>query len=151
MLMQRFNFLQAMLLTLLVSMLPIGKATAQEAYAHCDNNGTLTFYYDTERNTREGTTYDLNDDIKVVENDGYEDYADPGWLKASFTAVVFDPSFADARPTSTYRWFSGRIGLTSITGLTYLNTSEVTVMSFMFDNCYYYCPLNIDILSHICA
>ena len=43
--------------------------------------------------------------------------------------MVIDPSFADARPTSTRSWF---IAAPSITGLNYLNTSEVTDMSHMF-------------------
>ncbi len=125
-----------MLLTFLVSMLPIGKAAAQEAYAEYDNNGTLTFYYDTARNSREGTTYDLNDD-SYIEGFGY---AKPGWVedggpRVNVTTVVFDPSFAKARPVSTCAWFSGMNSLTSIDGLTYLNTSEVTIMQSMFSGC----------------
>lgn len=49
--------------------------------------------------------------------------------------VVFDPSFADARPTSTYGWFLGMQFLKSIKGLEYLNTSEVTRMDDMFHAC----------------
>ena len=50
--------------------------------------------------------------------------------------MVFDPSFADARPTTTWGWFYGMWNLESIEGLTYLNTSEVEIMAFMFDSCY---------------
>ena len=100
-----------------------------EAYAcYTSSNTTLTFYYDTQRGSRPGTTYDLNTDTN-----------DPGWrsdgINSSVTQVVFDPSFADARPTSTYRWFSYMIYLQSITGMQYLNTSEVTNMTYMFDQC----------------
>ncbi len=51
------------------------------------------------------------------------------------TKVVFDSSFANARPTSTYGWFWDMVNLTTITGFNYLNTSEVTNMSYMFADC----------------
>jgi surface protein len=51
------------------------------------------------------------------------------------TRVVFDPSFAGARPTTTYQWFYFMENLQSITGLNYLNTSEVTNMAMMFSLC----------------
>ena len=51
------------------------------------------------------------------------------------TKVVFDPSFAGARPTTTYDWFYDMTNLQSITGLSYLNTSEVTNMAWMFGGC----------------
>ena len=102
-------------------------ASAQEAYAvYTEDNTTLTFYYDTQRSSRTGTTYGLN-----------TGNSSPGWSanRASVTSVVFDSSFANARPTSTYYWFSQMNNLTNITGMEYLNTSEVTNMSYMF----YYC------------
>ena len=98
----------------------------KEAYAcYTPSNTTLTFYYDSQRYSRTGTTYNLNaDDIN------------PGWrsdgTNTSVTRVVFDPSFAVARPTTTYRWFNNMTGLTTISGLHYLNTSEVTNMQNMF-------------------
>ncbi len=100
-----------------------------EAYAvYTPENTTLTFYYDTERSTRPGTTYDLNTGAH-----------DPGWYTdgtyANVTKVVFDPSFAGARPTTTYEWFYVMKKLQSITGMDYLNTSEVTDMRYMFCGC----------------
>ena len=100
-----------------------------EAYAcYTPSNTTLTFYYDTQRSSRSGTTYDLN-----------KGYAHPGWesdgTNASVTKVVFDPSFAGARPTTTWSWFYSMTNLQSITGMSYLNTSEVTNMSWMFGFC----------------
>ena len=100
-----------------------------EAYAcYTSSNTTLTFYYDNQRSSRTGTTYDLN-----------EEYAHPGWesdgTNASVTKAVFDPSFAGARPTTTYDWFYGMQNLESITGMSYLNTSEVTNMAWMFGGC----------------
>ena len=59
----------------------------------------------------------------------------PEWRPDSINTVAFDPSFADARPTSTYGWFSDCTNLTEITGIEYLNISEVEFMSFMFCNC----------------
>ena len=103
--------------------------TDPEAYAcYTPSNTTLTFYYDNQRSSRPGTTYDLN-----------TDYDDTGWetdgTNASVTKVVFDPSFATARPTTTWSWFYDMANLQSITGMSYLNTSEATYMGYMFMNC----------------
>ncbi|MBQ6079728.1 MAG: BspA family leucine-rich repeat surface protein, partial [Muribaculaceae bacterium] len=104
---------------------------AAEAYAnYTPSNTTLTFYYDDQRSSRPGTTYDLNTGSN-----------DPGWLvdpeegTSPVTKVVFNSLFADARPTTTYSWFYGMENLQSITGIEYLNTSEVTNMGWMFGNC----------------
>ena len=92
-------------------------------------SGTLTFYYDANRGQRTGTVYDL----KVTDEP-------PAWYDdnnyRNVTKVVFDPSFADARPTTGYRWFDGMVFLESITGMNdYLNTSEMTSMTSMFESC----------------
>ena len=100
-----------------------------EAYAcYTPSNTTLTFYYDKLRSSRTGTTYDLN------EGDNYTEWETDG-INGSVTKVVFDPSFAGARPTTTSGWFYDMRNLESITGMSYLNTSEVTNMSWMFYNC----------------
>jgi surface protein len=52
------------------------------------------------------------------------------------TQVAFDPSFAEVRPMFTCYWFYEMRKLESITGLNYLNTSEVTRMDAMFSRCY---------------
>ena len=103
-------------------------ANAQEAYAcFTPSNATLTFYYDNQRSTR-SNTYNLNTGVSY-----------PGWYNngtnADVTEVVFDPSFAGARPTTTYRWFYQMTNLESIEGICYLNTSEVTNMFGMFAVC----------------
>ena len=63
----------------------------------------------------------------------------PGWNSNTYTTVIFDASFADARPTSCYFWFAYDYYadnlITSITGLEYLNTSDVTNMCGMFSEC----------------
>jgi surface protein len=100
-----------------------------EAYAcYTPSNTTLTFYYDNQRIIRTGTTYDLNTGNTFTDwdTDGTDFYV---------TKVVFDPSFANARPTTTYGWFFGMGNLQSITGMNYLNTSEVTNMALMFALC----------------
>ena len=101
----------------------------KEAYAcYTPSNTTLTFYYDNQRSSRTGTTYDLNTD------DNDTDWDTDG-TNANVTRVVFDPSFANARPTTTYDWFFNMQNLQSITGMEYLNTSEVTNMAYMFMLC----------------
>ncbi|MBE6317150.1 MAG: BspA family leucine-rich repeat surface protein [Bacteroidales bacterium] len=100
-----------------------------EAYAcYTPSNTTLTFYYDTQRSSRTGTTYDLNTGSN-----------DTGWdtdgTRSYVTKVVFDASFAGARPTTTRDWFYGMTNLQSITGMEYLNTSEVIYMNWMFMEC----------------
>ena len=101
-----------------------------EAYAcYTPSNTTLTFYYDTQRGNRTGTTYDLPKG----------EYDDIGWRTSytfvDVTRVVFTPSFVAARPTTTRSWFYGMQNLQSIEGMSYLNTSEVTNMGFMFSGC----------------
>ena len=104
-------------------------ATAAEAYAcYTSSNTTLTFYYDTQRSSRLGKIYDLNTGSN-----------DTGWFTDgncfNVTNVVFDPSFAGPRPTTTYYWFVNMFNLQTITGIEYLNTSEVTNMAWMFGYC----------------
>ncbi|MBO7433567.1 MAG: BspA family leucine-rich repeat surface protein, partial [Salinivirgaceae bacterium] len=41
----------------------------------------------------------------------------------------------EAKPTSCYHWFYGFNDMTTIENIEYLNTSEVTDMSYMFDGC----------------
>ena len=104
-------------------------AVVPEPYAcYTSSNTTLTFYYDNLRNTRTGTIYDLNTGSNQ-----------PGWCSdgtcVSVTKVVFDRAFANARPTTTSLWFAMMANLTSITGMSYLNTEDVTSMLSMFHSC----------------
>ena len=66
----------------------------------------------------------------------------PDWVwqnpnVTNVTKVVFDPAFANARPTNCNEWFQNYVNLTSIEGIEYLNTSQVTDMHNMFYNCYH--------------
>ena len=49
--------------------------------------------------------------------------------------VVFNASFANARPKSCYAWFQGFENLKQIKGIENLNTENVTSMKRMFSNC----------------
>ena len=97
------------------------------AYAWLSSDGkTLTFYYDKNRFSRTGgTAYSLDYNEK------------PAWYdkRTGVTKVVFNSSFANARPEECDSWFEGMSNLTTITGLSYLNTSEVILMSRMFKGC----------------
>lgn len=88
---------------------------------------TLTIYYDDNWQKGDFTIYS---------------YISPDWRYdidfkelAKIKTVVFDPSFKDARLKDCSWWFSGFRGLTTITHLEYLNTSQVTNMQCMFQNC----------------
>ena len=124
----------ARLLLAILMCLPIygSHAFAQEAesYAVFDKaTNTLTFKHDTNKPTG---AFALN-----------EGYNAPGWYKSNgyvsnantIEKVVFDASFANARPTSCCKWFFGCTDLTTIEGIEYLNTENVTEMSGMFCGC----------------
>ena len=94
------------------------------AYAVFEGStGTLTFKCSPSK--PEGA-YDLNV--------GFET---PGWFyqRNKIKKVVFDASFANARPTNCYIWFKGCSNLTTIEGIEYFNTENVTTMRYMFDSC----------------
>ena len=102
------------------------------AYAEFDNaTGTLTFRY---KGVKPAEAYDLN-----VESNNL------GWnaQKENIEKVVFDASFANARPTSCYRWFDNCYNLTEIVGIENLNTQNVTDMSWMFNCCYALTSLDV--------
>ena len=125
------NPLLLKLFILMACLMPSLSAVAAEAYAcYTSSNTTLTFYYDNYRSSRTGTTYDLNTGDN---SPGW--YGDETSYNNNITRVVFNSSFANARPTTTYLWFFEAANLTSITGLNYLNTSEVTNMGAMFQGC----------------
>ena len=73
---------------------------AQEAYVVL-SGGVLTFYYDSQRSTRQGTVYDIPAAKKK-----------PDWVTNDFFAsgnniikeAVFDDTFAAYSPTSTRSW-----------------------------------------------
>ena len=100
------------------------------AYAEFDN-ATLTFRY---KGVKPAEAYDLN-----VESNN------PGWeaQKGNIKKVVFDASFANARPTSCFWWFGNCFYLTEIEGIENLNTQNVTDMRDMFTCCYALTSLDV--------
>ena len=93
-------------------------------------DGTLTFFL-TSKETLGENEYGI-----------YGGLGTPDWVwqnpnVTNVTKVVFDPAFANARPTNCNEWFQNYVNLTSIEGIEYLNTSQVTDMHNMFYNCYY--------------
>ena len=61
----------------------------------------------------------------------------PKWNTYYFktSKVVFEASFANARPTNCYAWFVNFKNLTQIEGIENLNTENVTSMRDMFNGC----------------
>ena len=103
---------------------PTGYFTYGRGYAMFDNaTETLTFSY---KGFKPEGAYELNEGGNT-----------PEWIsKNSYVKkVVFNASFANARPTSCNEWFFSCSNLTTIEGIEYLNTAKVTNMNNMFDNC----------------
>ena len=101
-----------------------------QAYAMYTDK-TLTFYYDNKAGSRTGTKYLIGS--------GYSSTNLPRWIldyyRRTFTKAVFDASFAAYRPTSTAFWFFNCTAMTTIEGISNLNTSQVTSMAEMFRYC----------------
>ena len=99
-----------------------------EAYAVLsDNNTVLTFYYDDQKQQRNGMGVGP-----------FLAYDARGWheQRENITNVVFDESFAnDITLTSTAHWFYGCRNLTTITGISNLRTDNVRYMRHMFRYC----------------
>ena len=103
---------------------PTGYFTSECEYAVFDNaTGTLTFRY---KGAKPEGAYDLNEGRNL-----------PDWnnLGTNVKKVVFDASFASARPTNCYGWFKDFTNLTTIEGFEYLNTENVTNMTGVFNGC----------------
>ena len=99
---------------------------AKKAWAKYDKSvKSLTFYYGEKGELGDGE-YEMNDD------------QEPEWItehKTDIVRVVFDVSFASARPKSCNSWFMECEKLEAIDGIENLNTSKVTDMWNMFYNC----------------
>ena len=121
------------------TILEYNNSKTDHTYANCGTNGYFTPVFEyAEFNEDTGTltfrrglskpkgAYALNVEA-----------SDPGWLthKDEIKEVVFDASFADARPTSCYKWFWYCTNLATIEGIENLNTENVTNMGVMFCRC----------------
>ena len=136
-----------MLLLATLTLLTATAAMAQGKTAYAiwtAGNSTLTFLCSEtayaasdEFNGQQITNLWSGDDVLSSPTDG-----SPAWnsiVKSKVKAIVFDESFADARPTSIARWFDNSVTnsqsantLATVTGIQNLNTSEVTSMREAF-------------------
>ncbi len=96
-------------------------------------NKTVYLVYD-------ANTYNIGDTYKggTINNRdlNFDRSISAGFFRSSSpTSVIIEPSFIDYKPTDTESWFDSLRQLTSITGLEYLDTSNVIDMTNMF----YYC------------
>ena len=132
-------FLAALLLT---SALGAGAEPVAQAI-WCSGNKTLYLTYG-ELYTANGVNQYDEQVITTVwsgTNDVIPTNCQPSWsysntsVTSVCTRVVIDASFSNVRPTSCIDWFLDFQKLTTIEGLSNLNTSEVTNMYDMFANC----------------
>ena len=112
---------------------------AKEARAMWDaNTKTLTFYYGEQKSG--GTTHWSG--TQITSSGSF-----PAWYTSSVynnvTKVVFESSFANVKPTTCCNWFNNMSKLTTITGISYLKTDNVTNMCDMFRNCSSLTSLNL--------
>ena len=114
---------------------------ADDAFVVWDEaNATLYFSYGavptagdlwTNEAGNDVTATDVWSGVEVTETGD----ATPLWVsgvQSACTKVIFEKSFVNVKPTSCCEWFFNCTKLTSIEGLTNLDTSEVTNMSYMF-------------------
>ena len=127
------RFLLAIAICLLVCGSNVFAQTV-ESYVVLDNAaGTLTFKHDA---SKPAGAFSLNEGENYPAwYDGDYDGDGNEYNKNNIKKVVFDASFANARPTNCYSWFFGCKDLTTIEGIGYLNTENVTSMRAMFSGC----------------
>ena len=100
---------------------PFLMAFTPEAYVHLsEDKKTLTFYYDTLRADRDGTTWGIRDT-----DDDYDWTAKLINPNTIVLTAVFDASFRDFRPTTTAGWFTGLLSLRSIEGFELLLSAKL--------------------------
>ena len=112
-----------------------GDSTAQ---AVLTEDGSLTFFC-SDTVYKKGDTYVSGKVVDVWSEEevlnSFEETSHRYDYAESCTRVVFDASFADARPKSLDNRFAGFEKLTEIEGMEYLNTSEAASMRNMFSGC----------------
>ncbi|MCD8207499.1 MAG: Ig-like domain-containing protein, partial [Bacteroidales bacterium] len=118
-----------------------GPEEGQELHAfavYSEDDSSLTFYTDYDIPTA-GSTYGDKAVTKVyrdVDQAVAESADDIPWTDVctDATDVVIDSTFADAQPTSFAYWFDG-FANAAFSGLEYMDTTNVTSMSYMFHDC----------------
>jgi len=112
------------------------QSQTREAYVvQSEDKTTLTFYYDAQRNSHTGKTWNIGEHLTDEFGDSPPAWAGNHAQADKTTRAIFDSSFQDFRPTTTKRWFYNCRVLTQIEGLEYLNTEHVIDMSEMFYGC----------------
>ena len=121
------------------TILEYNNSKTDHTYANCGTNGYFTPVFEYAE-FNEGTgTLTFRRGLSKPER-AYAlnlEASEPGWLthKDEIKKVVFDASFANARPTSCCRWFWYCTNLATIEGIENLNTENVTNMFGMFCRC----------------
>ena len=108
-------------------------------YANCGTNGYFTPVFEYAEFDKGTGTLTFRRGLSKPER-AYAlnlEASEPGWLthKDEIKKVVFDASFASARPTSCCQWFWYCTNLATIEGIENLNTENVTNMGVMFCRC----------------
>ena len=108
-------------------------------YANCGTNGYFTPVFEYAEFDKGTGTLTFRRGLSKPEG-AYAlnlEASEPGWLthKDEIKKVVFDASFANARPTSCCQWFWYCTNLATIEGIENLNTENVTNMGVMFCRC----------------
>ena len=121
------------------TILEYNNSKTDHTYANCGTNGYFTPVFEYAE-FNEGTgTLTFRRGLSKPER-AYAlnlEASEPGWLthKDEIKKVVFDASFANARPTSCCSWFWYCTNLATIEGIENLNTENVTNMGVMFCRC----------------
>ena len=121
------------------TILEYNNSKTDHTYANCGTNGYFTPVFEYAE-FNEGTgTLTFRRGLSKPER-AYAlnlETSEPGWLTHidEIKKVVFDASFADARPTSCCQWFWYCTNLATIEGIENLNTENVTNMGVMFCRC----------------
>ena len=133
---RRTMFCPLLTLLLCLSAMTVRANTATAVYNK--NSKTLTFYMLSDQelnNILNSSAYQgcvwtgdavLNQGLYSISWSSY---------KKEMETVVFDSSFSAARPRFTSYWFAGCSALTSVKGISNVNTTETIDMRSMFANC----------------
>ena len=121
------------------TILEYNNSKTDHTYANCGTNGYFTPVFEYAE-FNEGTgTLTFRRGLSKPER-AYAlnlEASEPGWLthNKEIKEVVFDASFANARPTGCCSWFWYCTNLATIEGIENLNTENVTNMGVMFCRC----------------
>ena len=95
-----------------------------EAYAVLDDEGTLTFYYDHQKDKRTGTIYPI------------DEISESNYWKQDPNLIVIDKSFSYYDVYGEGFFFTDFCNVSNIEGLENLDLSHVKIMDYAFANCF---------------